>query len=66
MFLVVTLLFNVTCDETFFLFSACEVSFDNVPVPLENVIGEIGGGFKVSFILSSTQAIVQDYICIVI
>lgn len=28
-------------------FSACEVSFDNVPVPLENVIGEIGGGFKV-------------------
>lgn len=27
--------------------SACELSFDNVPVPLENVIGEVGGGFKV-------------------
>lgn len=23
------------------------MSFDNVPVPLENVIGEVGGGFKV-------------------
>lgn len=30
-------------------FSACEVTFDNVPVPLENVIGEVGGGFKVRF-----------------
>lgn len=29
------------------LSSACEVSFDNVPVPVENVIGEVGGGFKV-------------------
>ncbi|XP_070815479.1 complex I assembly factor ACAD9, mitochondrial isoform X2 [Chaetodon trifascialis] len=28
--------------------NTCEVSFDNVPVPLENVIGEIGGGFKVA------------------
>lgn len=28
---------------------ACEVAFDNVPVPLENVIGEVGGGFKVTF-----------------
>uniref|UniRef100_A0A8C6LVB2 Complex I assembly factor ACAD9, mitochondrial n=1 Tax=Nothobranchius furzeri TaxID=105023 RepID=A0A8C6LVB2_NOTFU len=26
----------------------CEVSFDNVPVPVENVIGEIGGGFKIA------------------
>lgn len=25
-----------------------EVSFDNVPVPVENVIGEVGGGFKVA------------------
>lgn len=23
------------------------MSFDNVPVPVENVIGEVGGGFKV-------------------
>ncbi|KAM7402729.1 hypothetical protein PAMP_017943 [Pampus punctatissimus] len=28
--------------------NTCEVSFDNVPVPLENVIGEIGGGFKLA------------------
>ncbi|XP_018523109.1 complex I assembly factor ACAD9, mitochondrial isoform X1 [Lates calcarifer] len=28
--------------------NTCEVSFDNVPVPLENVIGEIGGGFKIA------------------
>uniref|UniRef100_A0A8C3AIR1 Complex I assembly factor ACAD9, mitochondrial n=1 Tax=Cyclopterus lumpus TaxID=8103 RepID=A0A8C3AIR1_CYCLU len=28
--------------------NTCEVSFDNVPVPVENVIGEIGGGFKVA------------------
>lgn len=31
---------------------ACEVSFDNVPVPLENVLGEIGDGFKVILYLS--------------
>lgn len=23
------------------------MAFDNVPVPVENVIGEVGGGFKV-------------------
>lgn len=28
--------------------NTCEVAFDNVPVPVENVIGEIGGGFKVA------------------
>lgn len=28
--------------------NTCEVCFDNVPVPLENVIGEVGGGFKVA------------------
>ncbi|XP_078480889.1 complex I assembly factor ACAD9, mitochondrial [Lampetra planeri] len=28
--------------------NTCEVSFDNVPVPLENVIGEIGEGFKIA------------------
>lgn len=36
-------------------FSACEVSFDNVPVPLENVIGEVGGGFKVRFMLLNVR-----------
>lgn len=28
--------------------NTCEVTFDNVPVPLENVIGEVGGGFKIA------------------
>uniref|UniRef100_K1QHQ6 Acyl-CoA dehydrogenase family member 9, mitochondrial n=1 Tax=Magallana gigas TaxID=29159 RepID=K1QHQ6_MAGGI len=28
--------------------NTCEVHFDNTPVPLENVIGEVGGGFKVA------------------
>ncbi|XP_075995955.1 complex I assembly factor ACAD9, mitochondrial [Genypterus blacodes] len=28
--------------------NTCEVTFDNVPVPVENVIGEVGGGFKVA------------------
>ncbi|KAJ0023932.1 hypothetical protein NQD34_003831 [Periophthalmus magnuspinnatus] len=28
--------------------NTCEVAFDNVPVPIENVIGEVGGGFKVA------------------
>lgn len=29
------------------LFIACEVTFENTKVPIENVIGEVGGGFKV-------------------
>jgi acyl-CoA dehydrogenase family protein 9 len=28
-------------------FSACEVIFENTPIPVENVLGEVGGGFKV-------------------
>ncbi|KAK2862637.1 hypothetical protein Q5P01_002170 [Channa striata] len=28
--------------------NTCELSFDNVPVPLENVIGEVGDGFKIA------------------
>ncbi|XP_075869390.1 complex I assembly factor ACAD9, mitochondrial [Nelusetta ayraudi] len=28
--------------------NTCEVTYDNVPVPLENVIGEVGGGFKIA------------------
>lgn len=36
------------CKNCSLAVSACELSFDNVPVPLENVIGEVGGGFKVS------------------
>uniref|UniRef100_A0A3Q0QUZ8 Complex I assembly factor ACAD9, mitochondrial n=1 Tax=Amphilophus citrinellus TaxID=61819 RepID=A0A3Q0QUZ8_AMPCI len=28
--------------------NTCELSFDNVPVPVENVIGEVGGGFKIA------------------
>ncbi|KAJ8258510.1 hypothetical protein COCON_G00175220 [Conger conger] len=28
--------------------NTCEVAFDNTKVPVENVIGEVGGGFKVA------------------
>jgi len=28
--------------------NTCEVYFDNTPVPVENVLGEVGGGFKVA------------------
>nr|XP_054752313.1 complex I assembly factor ACAD9, mitochondrial-like [Lytechinus pictus] len=28
--------------------NTCEVHFDNTPVPLENIIGEVGGGFKIA------------------
>lgn len=52
--------FHVSFISTF---SACEVSYDNVPVPVENVIGEIGGGFKVSFNLPSAQTVIDDRIC---
>lgn len=51
-------------------FPACEVSFDNVPVPVENVIGEVGGGFKVNSILSSVCNVghgeITLYVCKVI
>lgn len=36
-----------SCTLYFFSTSACEVHFDNTPVPVENVLGEVGGGFKV-------------------
>ena len=32
----------------FFLFLACEVNFEDTPVPIENVLGDVGGGFKVA------------------
>lgn len=28
--------------------NTAEVYFENVPVPIENVLGEVGGGFKVA------------------
>ncbi|XP_031566608.1 complex I assembly factor ACAD9, mitochondrial-like [Actinia tenebrosa] len=28
--------------------NTCEVFFENTPIPLENVLGEVGGGFKVA------------------
>ena len=30
------------------IFTACEVHFEDTPVPIENVLGEVGGGFKVA------------------
>ena len=41
----------------FLFIAACEVHFDNTPVPIENVLGEVGGGFKVSMIRSRTHGI---------
>lgn len=32
--------------------AACEVHFENTKVPVENVIGEVGGGFKVRTIIA--------------
>lgn len=52
--------FEHCCPLTF---SACELSFDNVPVPLENVIGEVGGGFKVIFIQSLIHTITGGCFC---
>lgn len=31
---------------------ATEVHFENTPVPVENVLGEVGGGFKVRHTVS--------------
>ena len=31
-------------------FSACEVVFDNTPIPVEIVFGVVGGGFKVGIL----------------
>lgn len=39
--------------------SACEVFFENTPIPLENVLGEVGGGFKVRNVL-----LYQKIICV--
>lgn len=29
--------------------STCQLAFDNVKIPKENIVGEIGKGYKVSF-----------------
>ena len=28
--------------------NTCEVHFENTPIPIENVLGEVGGGFKIA------------------
>ena len=45
---------EVDCIQTLYLNSnflslplACEIHFDNTPIPVENVLGNVGGGFKV-------------------
>ncbi|TNN79613.1 Acyl-CoA dehydrogenase family member 9, mitochondrial [Liparis tanakae] len=40
--------------------NTCEVSYDSVPVPVENVIGEIGGGFKEKFALMALNVFVME------
>ena len=42
MFIVILTTYNIHS------FVACEVHFENTPVPVENVIGEVGGGFKIA------------------
>lgn len=41
-----------------------EVHFDNTPIPMENVLGEVGGGFKVKN-LNSSPVICTNNICYV-
>ena len=36
-------------DIIFISLQACEIHFDNTPIPVENVLGKVGGGFKVFF-----------------
>lgn len=36
------------CVTLVLVLPACEVSFDSTPVPVENLIGEVGAGFKVT------------------
>jgi alkylation response protein AidB-like acyl-CoA dehydrogenase len=46
-----------TCRVCFIMLSvlsfvaACAIHFDNTPVPIENVLGGVGEGFKVCFML---------------
>uniref|UniRef100_A0A8C1CY50 Acyl-CoA dehydrogenase family, member 9 n=1 Tax=Cyprinus carpio carpio TaxID=630221 RepID=A0A8C1CY50_CYPCA len=35
-------------EYLYFLSIACEITFEDTKVPIENVIGEVGGGFKVA------------------
>ena len=46
------------------MFTAVEVHFDNTPVPVENVLGEVGSGFKVTFFLLLSHLIiyVHEYV----
>ena len=41
----------------FFSVAACAIHFDSTPVPAENVIGGVGGGFKVC---SPSNSIILD------
>ena len=43
--------FVVVFVNTFVVYlPACEVTFEDTKVPVENVIGEVGGGFKVMYL----------------
>ncbi len=39
---------NSCCALYVAFIAACEVHFDNTPVPVENVLGEVGSGFKLA------------------
>ncbi|XP_070261972.1 complex I assembly factor ACAD9, mitochondrial isoform X2 [Myotis yumanensis] len=40
--------------------NTCEVHFENTKVPIENVLGEVGGGFKEKFALMAQKAYVME------
>ncbi|XP_019573120.1 complex I assembly factor ACAD9, mitochondrial isoform X4 [Rhinolophus sinicus] len=40
--------------------NTCEVHFENTRVPVENVLGEVGGGFKEKFALMAQKAYVME------
>uniref|UniRef100_A0A493TML1 Acyl-CoA dehydrogenase family member 9 n=1 Tax=Anas platyrhynchos platyrhynchos TaxID=8840 RepID=A0A493TML1_ANAPP len=40
--------------------NTCEVHFENTKVPIENVIGEVGGGFKEKFCFMAVKAYVME------
>uniref|UniRef100_UPI003590272E complex I assembly factor ACAD9, mitochondrial n=1 Tax=Myxine glutinosa TaxID=7769 RepID=UPI003590272E len=43
--------------------NTCEVNFENTPVPVENVIGNVGGGFKVAMNILNTGRFSMGSLC---
>uniref|UniRef100_A0A8C4NIG8 Acyl-CoA dehydrogenase family, member 9 n=1 Tax=Eptatretus burgeri TaxID=7764 RepID=A0A8C4NIG8_EPTBU len=43
--------------------NTCEVNFENTPVPVENVIGNVGGGFKIAMNILNTGRFSMGSLC---